>query len=183
MLVGAEFDELVEHPRPGAQGVDQNARRPNRRWAQPVQGLPGRGPHYELAKINGSVAQYVWDINYSRRHLTTGGRAIAAANLKVEAAREAMECQRTAGSDKCKRPKALEENLPQAPRGKARDVAGAKCGVSGKTAEFAEKVKKYGADEVIKAVQSGELSVSLAAKLVDGIPKDVQREALARGPR
>lgn len=86
---------------------------------------------------------------------------------------------KTAGKSRPKLADSSVENLPPS-KGKARDQDGAAVNVSGKSVDFAEKVIKHGTPELQRAVDSGEVAVSTAAKLA-GLPKQEQKKALAAG--
>ncbi len=79
----------------------------------------------DLFKVNCSPAQYAFDVNHTRRHLTSGCKALAASRLKQELAKEAKERQRLSEgrgnkTRHGKKPPVV-ENLPRL--GKSRDVA------------------------------------------------------------
>jgi hypothetical protein len=145
-------------------------------------GIAGVKPRFEVANVNGSAADYVHDLNYTRRHLTAGGKAMAAARYKEATAKEAKERQKSHGDTAPGKPKNTGGNgaTSDAPKGKARDVAGKKYGVSGKTVDAAERVAKKAAPEVVKAVERGTMPVATAARL-SAAPKSVQTAAVAEG--
>lgn len=146
--------------------------------------MAGVNPRFETVDVNGSPAAYVYAVNYHRRHLSEGGKQLAAGRYKEVAAAEAKERQRAGGKEAGKhRPKSqVVATLPQPekPSLKARDIAGAAFGVSGKTVDAAAIVIAKAAPEVIKAVESGKMKVATAARLASA-PKDVQVAALAGG--
>jgi hypothetical protein len=71
------------------------------------------------------------------------------------------------------------ENLPPPihDQGKSRDKAGKAVGVSGKSVDFASRVLKRGAKELVDAVEQDKIAVSTAAKLVTK-PEKEQRKAV-----
>jgi len=137
--------------------------------------LAGVEPRFEQAKVNGSVANYVFDMNYHRRQLTDGGRALSAARYKVELEREADERKKA----NLKRGDQKPEVRPQRTSGKSRDIAAKKHHVSNKTVDAGTKVLNA-APEVVRAVERGEMKVSTAARLADA-PKSVQTAAVKEG--
>jgi hypothetical protein len=143
--------------------------------------MAGVKPRYEDANVQGSLADYVFAANYHRRQLTDGARQLAAGRYKEETAKEAKERQREQA--KRNQPQASSQKvatLPPIEKQKARDVAGEKFNVSGKTVDAAAKVLKQGSKEVVKAVESGKMKVSTAARLVEA-PKAVQSAAVKGG--
>lgn len=119
--------------------------------------MAGIEPQFEPAEVNGSVAGYVWAMNYHRRHLTDGAKVIAAAKYKTEVASEAAKKRQSEGGKAGQkeggrgRPKDRgRAKLPQPyERGPAaRDDAAAKFGVSGRTVDAGAKILKHGTPEV-----------------------------------
>lgn len=114
-----------------------------------------------MVRSGGCPAVTVWRIarvharllNYHRRHLTDGAKELAAGRYKEIAAKEAA-ARKSAGQKSGGRGR---KKLPGKTAGKksgdARDVAGAKFGVSGKTVDAAAKVLKKAAPEVVKAIE------------------------------
>jgi hypothetical protein len=147
--------------------------------------MAGVKPRFETVDVNGSPAAYVYAVNYHRRHLSEGGKQLAAGRYKEVTAAEAKERQRAGGGDKVSskaKGKAVKAILPEPVKAspQARDIAGAAFGVSGKTVDAAAIVIAKAAPEVIKAVESGKMKVATAARLASA-PKDVQVAALAGG--
>lgn len=98
-----------------------------------------------------SPADWVWDKNFARRQLGLGEQAIAAARYK--------------------------QYLRDHPNGERLADVGPKAGVAKTTLDKAEKVLAKAEPEVVAAVESGEVSLNDAAKIVDEKPK-VQRSAV-----
>ena len=148
--------------------------------------MAGVKPRFETVDVNGSPSAYVYAVNYHRRHLSEGGKQLAAGRYKEVAAAEAKDRQKAA-TVKGNKTRHVTDSpvvaaLPQLakPAPKARDIAGAAFGVSGKTVDAAAIVIAKAAPEVIKAVESGKMKVATAARLASA-PKDVQVAALAGG--
>ena len=151
--------------------------------------MAGVEPRFETVDVNGSPAAYVYAVNFNRRHLSEGGKQLAAGRYKEQCAAEAKERQKAGGKQGGKssgdtrngKPK-VQATLPEPskPASQARDLAGAAFGVSGKTVDAAAIVIAKAAPEVIKAVESGKMKVATAARLASA-PKDVQVTALAGG--
>ncbi len=128
--------------------------------------------------MNGSAADYVFALNYHRRHLSDGGRKLASGRYKEIAAKEAKERQRQAGGDKkSKQRSVVKTSSPPIKTAKARDVAGEKFGVSGPTVDAAAKVLAKAAPEVIQAVEQDKMKVTTAARLADA-PKAEQKAVI-----
>jgi len=126
-------------------------------------------PEYEdmtqLFEFTGDALEYVVSKNLHRRHLTTQQRAIL--GVKIKEAEEDRAKERRKATLKKGDEKPEVENLPQREeQGKARDVAGKKVGVSGKTIDKTQYVLEKGSDEIRMALQANEISVSKAYKLV-----------------
>lgn len=139
----------------------------NRKAACAVAGVE---PRFEKALVNGSAADYVYAMNFNRRHLTDGAKQLAAGRYKEEAAREAKE----------RMLKGKKDPVANRPQGKSRDVAAAKFDVKPKAVDAAAKVLRQGSPEVINAVDRGEIKVTTAARLV-AAPKSVQTAAVKEG--
>lgn len=110
--------------------------------------------------------QFVISKNKHRRHLTPSQLAMVAARAREvydAAAKERMKEGQQSGGRGHK--KNSPENLPESlDNGDARDKAGKAVGVSGKSVDYATKVLNTGVPELVKAVESGELAVSTAAR-------------------
>lgn len=115
--------------------------------------------------------QFVLSLNFHRRHLNASQRAMVAARAKNYYAEQAKE-RMLAG--KKSDPSA---NLHQG-NGKANEHAGAAVKVSGSSVAHASNVLKSGNEELVKAVESGRMSVSRAAKIATETPKKKQADAL-----
>jgi len=118
---------------------------------------------------------YVVSLNLKRRSLTPSQRAMCAARataLQEKCAREAKERQKVR---KGNQPGATPANLPDMPKGDARDQLGKTFGVSGKTVDHATRVLNNAIPEVVQAVDDGRMAVSTAAFIATE-PEEVQRE-------
>lgn len=93
---------------------------------------------------------YSYGMNIARRHLTTGQKAMFGAEWKKHEAEEAKKRQ-GARTD-------IVETFPLGDTGKARDKAGERVGVSGKSVDKAEAIKEV-APDIAEKVSSGELSL------------------------
>jgi len=134
----------------------------------------GVEPHYVEWQGQGELAEVVLSLNLHRRHLNESQRALVAARLAKLLEKEAAQ-RRGARTD-------IQANLPGSSFGQARDQAGARVNVSARSVTHARKVLRDGSDELIAAVESGDLAVSTAA-LLAGRPKQEQAQALARGAK
>lgn len=99
---------------------------------------------------------YVLSLNLHRRHLSTSQRAMVAARASKMYADEAKERQR-------RKPKSVMAKWPEQ-NGTARDEVGAAAGVGGRTVGRALLVLKHGDEELVKAVDAGEITVAAAVK-------------------
>ena len=118
---------------------------------------------------------FVCSQNVKRRHLDSSQRSMIAAKL-----RDSFDA--LAKARQVRKPDSVVENFPRQNAGRARDQAGAALNVSGKSVDMASKVIKKAAPEVVKAVETGKLAVSKAAKIAD-LPKDQQVAAMEAAPR
>ena len=122
------------------------------------------------------AAAFVVSLNIHRRHLTESQRAMAASKLANLAHGQRAD-QRAA------RP----ENLPIFPEEKTKPApvsqseAAKLLNVSDRSLRTAKKVQEEAPQEVVKAVEAGHISVSLAAQVAE-LPDDVQAEVAAVEP-
>lgn len=127
---------------------------------------------------NGSLVAFVVSLNLHRRHLSEGQRAMVAAKIKPMFEEEAKARQahgQTAPG------RTLVANLPPLPdKGKSRDKAAQSVNVSPRSVESASKVLKNGTPDLVKAVESGEVGVSVA-DAVSELPKGEQVAVVAGG--
>ena len=114
--------------------------------------------------------EFVLSLNFHRRHLNASQRAMVAARAKNYYADQAKK-RMVAG----KKPDPS-ANLHQG-NGKASEQAGAAVNVSARSVAHASNVLKKGSEELVKAVDSGQVSVSKAAKIAE-VPKKKQADAL-----
>lgn len=145
------------------------------------------GNYRFMGALDNPVA-YVVSRNIKRRHLNASQRAMAAVELKKYYAEEARKRQatstggsspKTLSSPENTGKSQLQENLPEAGKGQARDQAGRDLQVSGKMVDMAETVTNNAIPEIKAAVVNGDLAVSKAAP-VARLPKEQQKEALAK---
>lgn len=107
---------------------------------------------------------FVVSLNLHRRHLDSSQRAMVAARLA------------NLGNGQ----KASSANLHSTPVSQAQ--AAELLNVSTRSVAAATKVRDEGAPELVKAVESGRVSVSVAATVAEA-PKEQQREIVAKGER
>ncbi len=129
-----------------------------------------------LPEAKDDPVAYVVSMNLHRRHLTPSQCAIASAKAEKASGTQG----KAAKGRKKRKPKSVVENSPQQNGGKARDKAGEQFGISGKTHDAGVKVLDKGSAALVKAVESGEVSVSAAAKVAD-LPKAEQNAAVKAG--
>ena len=104
---------------------------------------------------------YVLSLNLHRRHLTQSQRAQCAAEVaKLRVGRPSAE---------------IVQNCTN-----TLDEAAEAFSVSRRSVATAKHVADKGAKEVVEAVKSGELPVSVAAKLVDAVPDKAEQKALVK---
>lgn len=114
----------------------------------------GIAPRYEKYSGSDPLADVVsWNLH--RRHLTQSQKSTIAAEIKPMFEKRARERQIEGGEKKGK------ANLPEASKGQARDQAAAAVGVSGRTVQDAENVKKE-APDLYDKVKNGEMTVNAA---------------------
>lgn len=127
---------------------------------------------------------YVLSRNLHRRQLDTSQRAMIAAKARDYYDKQAKERQKDHGGTAPGKPKENTcGNVASSDRGpQSRDQAGKAVGVGGRTVDKAKKVQKQGVPELVKAVESGKLDVTKAAKIAE-LPKDVQGTILEDAKR
>lgn len=179
LIDGEDFNALVEDIR--KQGLI------NEIWLHPDGSiLDGRNryracleagiePRFKTWDGEGFAADFVWSLNDRRRHLDGNQRKLAAARYAVELEREAKDRQGT------RTDLTLASNEAEVAFGKSAEHAAEKFNESRATVERAVKVVKEGSDELIKAVERGDVSVSAAADVAT-LPKEEQQEIVAAGP-
>ncbi|MEQ9078623.1 MAG: MT-A70 family methyltransferase [Sandaracinaceae bacterium] len=155
----------------------------NRVRACEMIGVEPRFSQYEGPKDVASLLDYVVSLNLSRRHLSPSQRAWLGALLEEKYAEAGTEKKREGGrrggqavKHGADRPHASESD--RAPR--ARDRAAAAVGSSGRSVQKAKTVRERTADEVQRAVVSGELTVDAASELAKIDDHDTQRAILER---
>jgi ParB-like chromosome segregation protein Spo0J len=185
--LGLLVDDIVEHglrePILVYQGLILDGR--NRLRACELAGVEPRFVEWDGV---GSPLAIVLSRNLHRRHLNEGQRAIIAARAKGMFEDEAAERKRAAqfghdsqspaadGGDREKSPEnAVAANLQQP--GRATAKAAELLNVSERSVFTASRVLKSADEQVIAAVESGDIAVSDAASIAN-LPKDDQRQAL-----
>lgn len=176
LLEGEDFDELVEDIR------EHGLREPIVRVWEEVKGirdpliLDGRNrlracevarvrPEFRNYEGDDPIA-YVLSLNLSRRHMNESQRAMVGARVKPLFESEAAKRRAaTQNNDRGAAARAQQPSPEKNAAGRARDKAGAKLSVSGRSVQYAETVLRQAAPEVVKAVESGRLAVSAAAQL------------------
>ncbi len=177
LLQGAAFEELVADIRKNGllepillDGEGRILDGRNRYRACLAAGVE---PQFEEWKGKGSLAELALSLNLKRRHLGESQRALVAARLA-----KMMEAE--ANKRRGRRPE-LVANVRPIPRRRSSDEAAAMVNVSGRLVTYAIKVLRDGCDELVAAVESGQLPVSTAARLA-ALPKAEQTQAAAGGP-
>lgn len=146
----------------------------------------GVDPRFTTWDGKGSATSIVISLNLHRRHLTASQKAMAAAKAKPMFEEEAKRRQGTRTDIRASWPESSEDNiranLPESSKGRSRDHAAKAFDVSPRSVERASKVIKQGADELIEAVETGQIAVSAAAK-VSAVPKEIQQEIVDMSPK
>jgi hypothetical protein len=132
--------------------------------------IAGVQPVYRSVSITDPVA-YVLSLNLHRRHLTPSQLSMVAGRVRSiydQQAKARQESRDRSG-------KFTGTADIKAPHADARDAAGKAVGVSGKSVDFATRVLKQGAPELVQAVDEGRIAVSTAA-VIAADPLEQQRE-------
>lgn len=180
LLQGREFDELVADIKASGLRIaivlhtDGRILDGRNRYRACL--AAGVEPRYSQWDGVGLAADFVWSLNGPRRHLEGGALQIAAGKYAIAREHEARERQ-GARTDLTSSPVGDEVEF-----GRSVDKAAEKFGVGRGTVERAVKVVKDGAPELTAAVETGMVSVSAAAD-VAALPKDEQREIVAKGEK
>ena len=117
----------------------------------------GVEPRFEPWRGEGSPLAWVVSVNLHRRHLSESQRAIVGARAKALFEAEAKGRQIAGGRSK------VPASLPEA--GEARAHAAKLVNVSPRSIEDGSCVIGKGAPELVRAVETGEMAVSQAAKI------------------
>lgn len=133
--------------------------------------LAGVEPRYENWQGDGDPFDWVVSQNLHRRHLDSSQRSMVAALLPK--LRERKFAGRPAGQV-LQTPDGHKELF----RGKSAQQAAAILNVSTRSVEHAQRVIEHGAPELVEAVRSGSVAVSVASDLANA-PQAEQREVLA----
>ena len=120
--------------------------------------------------LGDDAAAFVVSLNVHRRHLTESQRAMAAAKL--------ANIQR--GGDR-KSDQTANLQFDRQPAPVSQSEAASLLNVSPRTVATAKKVQDRAPEPVARAVESGHMSVSLAAQVAE-LPDDVQAEVAAAEP-
>lgn len=178
LITGEEFEKLVKDI--GKIGLI------NEIWLHPDGSiLDGRNryracleagvePRFKMWDGEGFAADFVWSLNDQRRHLDGNQRKLAAARYAIELEREGKERQGK------RTDLTLASNEADVAFGKSAEHAAEKFNESRATVERAVKVVKEGSDELLQAVERGDVSVSAAADVAT-LSKPQQTEIVARG--
>ncbi|MEX0938529.1 MAG: hypothetical protein WDZ59_11775 [Pirellulales bacterium] len=105
---------------------------------------------------------YVLSVNMHRRHLDKPSRAIVAGKAKEMYAQQAKQRQQQSKGRGQKGPALLPDV-----KGDARDMAGKQLGVSGRYADYGEKVAAIKCPELEEAVHREDLTLPKAAKVAE----------------
>lgn len=130
----------------------------------------------EFKGDDAAAAALASSANLARRQASKSQRALTGAKLKAWHAVRAKERQ-LASLKKGAAP--VQAHSPERAEGQARDHAAKAVGVGGKLIDQAENVMRKAVPEVVRLVESGEMALNEASKLVE-MPKDVQRRIAAQ---
>lgn len=135
----------------------------------------GVEPRFQEWDGKGSLVAFVVSLNLRRRHLDETQRAVIAAKLKPMLSREAAErkADERAGAN-------LRPAQDDAGNGRTSHAAAAMLNVSPRSVDSAAKVLRDGTPALVKAVETGTVSVSAAAAVAE-LPRREQARAVARG--
>lgn len=137
-------------------------------------------PTFRTWSGEGSLVDFVVSLNLHRRHLSKSQKALVALEIEKQYAAEAKE-RMLAGVKR--EPKDPGEILPQGSedRGpRARDLAAAAVGVSGRTVQDAKKVAAE-APQFIPKIESGEMTLNEAKTRIanpNAAPRRLKRSSL-----
>jgi len=118
----------------------------------------------EVTADEGDPLDLVISLNLHRRHLNESQRAMVAARLETLSHGQRADTLRDANLHVCSRSSAAQA-----------------LSVSGRSVAHAAKVQTHGVQELVQAVDHGEISVSAAAQL-SRLPEATQREVLTKTP-
>jgi hypothetical protein len=137
----------------------------------------GRPTWFQEWDGKGSLVDFVLSQNLHRRHLDESQRAMVAARAKPMYEEEARQRKRAgkAASD-------LPPRAEEGGKGEAAELAAAQFNVGRNIVYLAQKVCQDGTPELQGAVDSGLVSVAVAAD-VAGLPEEEQKEAVAKGKK
>lgn len=138
------------------------------------------GDQWDIKELDEGInpVDYAISANLHRRSLTTSQRAMVADGLRKIHEDEAKERKRANGGDKVSS-KAEKVNLPAlVKKAQSRDKAAEMFGVSGKSVDMARTVKTKGIPELTDAVNAGDVPVSSAAVVAEGLSPEEQKIAV-----
>lgn len=127
----------------------------------------GVEPRFTEWQGQGLLPDLALSLNLHRRHLNESQRALVAAKLAKLWTAQGLNSA---------------ANLQPKSVGRVCDKAARQVNVSPRLAAYAAKVLDHGCPELIAAVESGGLKVSIAAVFA-GLPRERQIEEVARGPQ
>lgn len=134
----------------------------------------GIKPKFREWHGRGSLLQFILSMNLHRRHLSTSQRALLGAELRSLFTAEARRRQGTRTD--------LSADLRGRSLGKSSEEAARLVNVSARSVEIAAAVKREGASELLDAVKSGLVSISMAAAIAK-LPIGEQQKLLSLGSR
>jgi hypothetical protein len=125
-----------------------------------------------LPEAKDDPVAYVVSLNLHRRHMTPSQCAMVAAKAIERYSKDAKGRQGKRTD--------ISANLRESEAGKASEKIAAATGVSARSVDHGTKVLDQGSTALVEAVESGDVSVSAAAKLAD-LPKAEQNAAVKGG--
>lgn len=145
-------------------------------------GRAGVEPVYREWDGHGSMVAYVIGLNRHRRHLTASQLAMVAAKAKPLFEAEAEARKKSGKSPEKIEVQTLAPRGAKVSKGKAAEAAAKSVGASTRSVERAAKVIESGNEEIVKAVEAGEISVTEAARKVSEKPKVQEKKAVHLDP-
>lgn len=144
----------------------------------------GVEPRFKDAEFSGSPVAYAMSKNLHRRHLDESQRGMAGARALPLFEAEAKERQKEHGGTAPGKKKTLSAARPQVKKGtgKAASHAAKAVNASGRSVVRATKILKTASEEVVQAIEKGDLKLFTAESLVT-LPKAAQRKAIKGGKK
>jgi len=126
-----------------------------------------------LCELDSDQDPVTWILSHNlhRRHLSQSQKSLVAARIRDyydDAAKDRQKLSEGRGK----------KGVEKLPPVKSRDAAGAAVGVSGKLVDAATTVLEHGSKELVAKVESGDVSVTKAAKVAREVPKQEQVKAI-----